>query len=59
LRGSDCLKLVQKSGMPYFVKGLRDIRKCSGAVCLVFEGFVNPVNDAMRLFDGGVSPPEA
>jgi hypothetical protein len=25
----------------------------------VYEGFVNPVNDAMRLFDGGVSPPEA
>jgi hypothetical protein len=25
----------------------------------MFEGFVNPVNDAMRLFDGGVSPPEA
>jgi hypothetical protein len=41
-----------------FVKGLRDIKECSGAVCLVFEGFLNPVNDAMRLFDGGVSPPE-
>jgi hypothetical protein len=25
----------------------------------VFEGFINPVNDAMRLFNGGVSPPEA
>jgi hypothetical protein len=45
--------------MPDFVKGLRDIKECSGAIFLVFEGFVNPVNDAMRLFDGGVSPLEA
>jgi hypothetical protein len=45
--------------MPDFVKGLRDIKERSGAVCLMFEGFVNPVNDAKRLFDGGVSPPEA
>jgi hypothetical protein len=44
--------------MPDFVNGLGDIKECSGAVFLVFEGFVNPVNDAMRLFDGGVSPPE-
>jgi hypothetical protein len=41
------------------VKGLRDIKECSGAVCPVFKCFVNPMNDAMRLFDGGVSPPEA
>jgi hypothetical protein len=41
------------------VKGLRDIKECSGAIFLVFEGFVNPVNNEMRLFDGGVSPPEA
>jgi hypothetical protein len=45
--------------MPDFVKGLRDIKECSGAVFLVFEGFVNPVNNAMHLFNGGVSPPEA
>jgi hypothetical protein len=45
--------------MPDFVKGLRDIKECSGTVCRVFEGFVNSVNDAMRLFGGGVSPPEA
>jgi hypothetical protein len=45
--------------MPDFVKGLRDTKGCSGAVCLVFEGFVNPVNDAMHLFDGRVFPPEA
>jgi hypothetical protein len=42
-----------------FVKGLGDVKECSGAVCFVFEGFVNPVNGAMRLVDGGVSPPEA
>jgi hypothetical protein len=44
--------------MPDFVESLRDIKECCGAECLVFEGFVNPVNDAMRLFDGGVSPPK-
>jgi hypothetical protein len=38
--------------MPDFVEGLRDIKECSGAICLVLEGFVNPANDAMRLFDG-------
>jgi hypothetical protein len=42
-----------------FVKVLRDIEECRRAVCLVFDGFVNPVNNAIRLFDGGVSPPEA
>jgi hypothetical protein len=45
--------------MPYFVKGFRDIKECSGAIWLVFEGFFKPGNDAIRLFDGGVSPPEA
>jgi hypothetical protein len=45
--------------MPDFVKRLRYIKECSGAIFLVFAGFVNPVNDAMRLLDGGVSPPEA
>jgi hypothetical protein len=38
--------------MPDFVKGLGDFKECSGAVVFVFEGFVNPVNDTMRLFDG-------
>jgi hypothetical protein len=42
--------------MPDFVKGLRDIKECNGTACLVFEGFVNPVKDVMRLFDGGVRP---
>jgi hypothetical protein len=37
---------------------LRDIKECSGEIFLVFEGFVNPVNDAMPLFDSGVSPSE-
>jgi hypothetical protein len=45
--------------MPGIVEGLRNIKECCGAVCLVFEGFVNPMNDAMHLFDGGVSPPKA
>jgi hypothetical protein len=45
--------------MPDFAKGLGDVKECSEAVCFVFEGFVNPVNNVMCLFDGGVSPPEA
>jgi hypothetical protein len=45
--------------MPDFVKGLRDIKEYSEAIFLLFEGFVNPVNDALPLFDGGVFPPEA
>jgi hypothetical protein len=44
--------------MPDFAKSLRYIKECSGAICLEFEGFVNPMNDAMHLFDSGVSPPE-
>jgi hypothetical protein len=46
------------SGMPDFVKGLRDIKEFSGVIFIVFEGFVNPLNNAMHLFDGRVSPPE-
>jgi hypothetical protein len=45
--------------MPDFVKDLRDIKECSEAVCLVFESFINPVDNVMCLFNGGVSPPEA
>jgi hypothetical protein len=45
--------------MPDFVKGLRDIKECSGAICLVFEGFVYPVKDTIRLLDGGVCAPKA
>jgi hypothetical protein len=45
--------------MPDFVEGLRDIKECRGAVGLVFEGFIDPVDDAMCLFNGGVSLPEA
>jgi hypothetical protein len=45
--------------MPDFVEGLRDIKEGSGAVGLVFEGFIDPVDDAMCLFNGGVSSPEA
>jgi hypothetical protein len=45
--------------MPDFPKGLRNIKEFSGAVFIVFESSVNPVNDAMRWIDDGVSPPEA
>jgi hypothetical protein len=30
-----------------------------GAVGFVFKGFINPVDDAMCLFSGGVFLPEA
>jgi hypothetical protein len=45
--------------MPDFVEGLRDIKEGRRAVGLVFEGFFDPVDDAMCLFNGGVSSPEA
>jgi hypothetical protein len=45
--------------MPDFVKGLGNVNECSGAVCFLFEGFMNTMDDAMRLFDGGVSLHEA
>jgi hypothetical protein len=35
--------------MPDFVEGLRDIKEGRGAVGLVFEGFIDPVDDAMCL----------
>jgi hypothetical protein len=38
---------------------LRDIKEGCGAVDHVFEGFIDPVDDAMCLFNGGVSSPEA
>jgi hypothetical protein len=31
--------------MPDFVEGLRDIKEGRGAVGLVFEGFIDPVDD--------------
>jgi hypothetical protein len=44
--------------MPDVVESLRDIKEGRGAVGLVFEGFIDPVDDAMCLFNGGVSSPE-
>jgi hypothetical protein len=40
-----------------FVEGLRDIKEGREAVGLVFEGFIDRVDDAMCLFSGGVLPP--
>jgi hypothetical protein len=45
--------------MPDLVEGLGDIKEGRGAVGLVFEGFIDPVDDAMCLFNDGVSSPEA
>jgi hypothetical protein len=39
--------------MPDFVEGLRDIKED-----LVFEDFIDPVDEAMCLFNGGVSSPK-
>jgi hypothetical protein len=45
--------------MPDFIEGLGDIKEGCGAVGIMFEGFIDPVNDAMCFFSGGVSLPEA
>jgi hypothetical protein len=45
--------------MPDFIKGLGDIKEGCGAVGFVFKGFIDSVDDAMCLFSGGVSLPEA
>jgi hypothetical protein len=45
--------------MPYFIKGLGDIKEGCGAVGFVFKSFIDFVDDAMYLFSGGVSLPEA
>jgi hypothetical protein len=45
--------------MPYFIKGLGDNKEGCGAVCFVFKGFNDFADDAMCLFSGGVSLPEA
>jgi hypothetical protein len=44
--------------MPDFVEGLSDIKEGRGSVGLVFNGFINPVDDAMCLINGEVSLPE-
>jgi hypothetical protein len=45
--------------MPDFVEGLGDIKEGCRAVGFVFNGFIDPVDDVMCLFNGGVSPTEA
>jgi hypothetical protein len=45
--------------MPHFIKGLRNVEECSGAVLLGFEGFVDPLDYTVGLFYCGMSLPEA
>jgi hypothetical protein len=45
--------------MPHFIECLGDVEKCSGAVLLVLEGFVYPLDDTVGLFYCGMSLPEA
>jgi hypothetical protein len=45
--------------MPDFIKGLRDIKEDCGADGFVFKVFIDSVDDAMCLFSGGLSLPEA
>jgi hypothetical protein len=40
--------------MPYFIKGLRDIKEGCVAVGFVFKGLIDFVDDAMCLFSGGL-----
>jgi hypothetical protein len=44
--------------MPYFIKGLGDIKEGCGAVGFVFKSVIDFVDHAMCLFSGGVSLPE-
>jgi hypothetical protein len=45
--------------MPYFIKGLGDIKEGCEAVGFVFKCFIDFVDDVMCLVSGGVSLPEA
>jgi hypothetical protein len=45
--------------MPYFIKGLGDIKEGCGAVGFMFKGFSDFVDDAMCLLSDGVCLPEA
>jgi hypothetical protein len=45
--------------MPDLVESLCYVNKSGGAVFLTVEGGGDPVDDAVRLLDGGVFPSEA
>jgi hypothetical protein len=45
--------------MPYFIKGLGDMKEACRAIGFVFKGFIDSVDDRMCLFSGGVFLPEA
>jgi hypothetical protein len=42
-----------------FIEGLGDIKEGCRAVGFVFEGFIDPVDYVMWLFNGGASSREA
>jgi hypothetical protein len=44
--------------MPHFIKGLGNVKECSGAVLFGFEGFVDPLDETVGLVDCGMALPE-
>jgi hypothetical protein len=56
LRGSNCLSLYKSPVCQNLSKASKGMQR-SSMPCV--RRLRYPVNDAMRLFDGGVSPPEA
>jgi hypothetical protein len=45
--------------VPHFIECLGDVKKCSGEILFVFEGFVYPLDDKVGLFYCGMSLSEA
>jgi hypothetical protein len=45
--------------MPYFIKGMGDIKEGCEAVGFLFKGFIDFVDDVMCFFSDEVSLPEA
>jgi hypothetical protein len=45
--------------MPHFIKGLGNVVECSGAILLIFEVIMDPLDEAVGLFYCGMSLPEA
>jgi hypothetical protein len=52
-------ELVEESHVPRFVKCLRNVKEGCGTILFVFKGFVDVLDDAVGLFDCGVTLTEA
>jgi hypothetical protein len=52
-------ELVEESHMPHFVECLGNVKEGCGTLLFVFKGFVDVLDYAVGLFDGGVALSEA